>query len=42
MFEETPMAISNQTVVPMLSYRDGLAALAWLAEAFGFVRGAGE
>ena len=31
------MAISNQTVVPMLSYRDGLAALTWLAEAFGFV-----
>ena len=31
------MAASNQTVVPMLSYRDGLAALTWLAEAFGFV-----
>ena len=30
---------SNQTVVPMRSYPDGLAALTWLAEAFGFVEG---
>ncbi|HVF62372.1 MAG TPA: VOC family protein [Casimicrobiaceae bacterium] len=26
-----------QTVVPMLAYRDGAAALDWLASAFGFV-----
>ena len=25
-----------QDVIPMLAYEDGLAALDWLAEAFGF------
>ncbi|HEY4079380.1 MAG TPA: VOC family protein [Burkholderiaceae bacterium] len=31
------MSMPTQTVVPMLSYRDGPAALDWLASAFGFV-----
>ncbi len=31
------MSLSMQTVVPMLAYRDGPAALDWLASAFGFV-----
>lgn len=28
---------TTQTVVPMLAYRDGPAALDWLASAFGFI-----
>lgn len=28
---------SSPTVIPMLSYEDGAAALTWLASAFGFV-----
>lgn len=31
------MDISRQTVIPMLAYRDGLGALDWLANAFGFI-----
>ena len=30
-------AISTPSVVPMISYEDGVAALAWLHKAFGFV-----
>jgi uncharacterized glyoxalase superfamily protein PhnB len=26
----------NPSVIPMIAYEDGLAALAWLSEAFGF------
>ena len=29
--------MAEQTVIPMLAYEDGVAALAWLAQAFGFV-----
>ena len=29
--------VEVQGVVPMLSYRDGFAAIAWLVDAFGFV-----
>ncbi len=28
--------MANQSVVPMLAYEDGLAALDWLCQAFGF------
>jgi PhnB protein len=28
--------MSNSSVVPMISYEDGIAALTWLAQAFGF------
>jgi uncharacterized glyoxalase superfamily protein PhnB len=31
------MADENPTVIPMLAYEDGVAALEWLANAFGFV-----
>lgn len=27
---------ARQTLIPMLSYRDGIAAMEWLAKAFGF------
>lgn len=30
------MSTENQTVIPMISYEDGVAALEWLVEAFGF------
>jgi uncharacterized glyoxalase superfamily protein PhnB len=30
------MSTGNQTVVPMISYEDGIAALDWLIKAFGF------
>ena len=30
------MATKNPTVIPMLAYEDGAAALEWLAKAFGF------
>jgi uncharacterized glyoxalase superfamily protein PhnB len=30
------MSADNQTVIPMLTYEDGVAALEWLANAFGF------
>ena len=30
------MAGNNPSVIPMLSYEDGVAALEWLAKAFGF------
>ena len=30
------MSPQNPTIVPMLTYEDGLAAIAWLAAAFGF------
>jgi uncharacterized glyoxalase superfamily protein PhnB len=30
------MVDSYQTVIPMLAYENGLAAMEWLAEAFGF------
>jgi uncharacterized glyoxalase superfamily protein PhnB len=29
--------MTEPAVIPMLSYRDGARALAWLAEAFGFI-----
>ncbi len=31
------MTASAQTVIPMLAYRDGIAALDWLSRVFGFV-----
>jgi uncharacterized glyoxalase superfamily protein PhnB len=31
------MAAESQAVVPMIAYEDGVAALEWLARAFGFV-----
>jgi uncharacterized glyoxalase superfamily protein PhnB len=31
-----PVSEESQGVVPMLSYRDGAATMAWLARAFGF------
>jgi uncharacterized glyoxalase superfamily protein PhnB len=31
------MSAPEPSVIPMLSYRDGVRALAWLVEAFGFV-----
>lgn len=30
------MASNRQTVIPMIAYEDGVAALDWLAQAFGF------
>ena len=30
------MSTENQTVIPMITYEDGIAALEWLAKAFGF------
>jgi PhnB protein len=30
------MSTENQTVIPMISYEDGIAALEWLVKAFGF------
>lgn len=30
------MSTGSQTVIPMISYEDGIAALDWLVEAFGF------
>jgi uncharacterized glyoxalase superfamily protein PhnB len=30
------MATEGQTVIPMISYEDGMAALDWLTKAFGF------
>ncbi|HEU4653588.1 MAG TPA: VOC family protein [Steroidobacteraceae bacterium] len=30
------MSNANPTVIPMISYEDGVAALEWLAKAFGF------
>ena len=30
------MSANYPTVIPMLSYEDGVAALEWLAKAFGF------
>ena len=30
------MSTETQTVIPMISYEDGIAALEWLAKAFGF------
>jgi PhnB protein len=30
------MSTANQTVIPMISYEDGIAALEWLVNAFGF------
>ncbi len=30
------MSTGSQTVIPMISYEDGTAALDWLVEAFGF------
>jgi len=30
------MSVNYPTVIPMLSYEDGVAALDWLAKAFGF------
>ncbi len=30
------MSAENQTVIPMISYEDGIAALEWLVKAFGF------
>lgn len=34
--EVSYMSAENQTVIPMISYEDGIAALEWLAKAFGF------
>jgi len=34
--QEAPMSKENPTVIPMVSYEDGVAALEWLAKAFGF------
>ena len=31
------MVTEEQTVIPMISYEDGIAALDWLARAFGFL-----
>jgi len=31
------MATEEQTVIPMISYEDGITALEWLAKAFGFL-----
>jgi uncharacterized glyoxalase superfamily protein PhnB len=31
------MAKDEQAVIPMISYEDGIAALDWLADAFGFL-----
>ena len=31
------MATEEQAVIPMISYEDGIAALEWLTNAFGFV-----
>jgi uncharacterized glyoxalase superfamily protein PhnB len=31
------MATEEQAVIPMISYEDGIAALEWLAKAFGFL-----
>jgi len=31
------MGTENQAVIPMISYEDGIAALEWLAKAFGFL-----
>jgi uncharacterized glyoxalase superfamily protein PhnB len=31
------MAAEEQPVIPMISYEDGVAALEWLAKAFGFL-----
>lgn len=30
------MSTANQTVIPMISYENGIAALEWLVKAFGF------
>jgi PhnB protein len=30
------MSTENQTVIPMITYEDGIAALEWLVKAFGF------
>ena len=30
------MSTEDQTVIPMITYEDGIAALEWLANAFGF------
>ncbi len=30
------MSTGNQTVIPMIAYEDGIAALEWLVKAFGF------
>ena len=30
------MSTGSQTVIPMISYEDGIAALEWLVKAFGF------
>jgi uncharacterized glyoxalase superfamily protein PhnB len=30
------MSTDNQTVIPMISYEDGVTAMEWLAKAFGF------
>src|SRR5512145_565593 len=32
----TKAAVSSPSVIPMISYEDGIAALEWLANAFGF------
>lgn len=34
--EVSRMSARSQTVVPMISYEDGVAALDWLVNAFGF------
>jgi uncharacterized glyoxalase superfamily protein PhnB len=34
--EVSYMSTENQTVIPMISYEDGIAALEWLVKAFGF------
>ena len=31
------MSEAHQAVIPMIAYKDGIAALDWLAKAFGFV-----
>ena len=35
--EVNSMATEEQAVIPMISYEDGIAALEWLANAFGFL-----
>jgi uncharacterized glyoxalase superfamily protein PhnB len=35
-YEVSRMSTGSQTVIPMISYEDGSAALAWLVNAFGF------
>jgi uncharacterized glyoxalase superfamily protein PhnB len=34
--DQLTMSTENPTVIPMITYEDGIAALEWLAKAFGF------